>query len=511
MIDSSDDENAAPKQAASSPASATANGGGSAAASPAARGKPAAAAAALFSEDDDEGGANDDASDVKKSSPSSQGPAGGSKPSSAKPPKAPKPKAVKAPDVAPGKKAKKAPVAAAKETGDGPASSPGSSSSGAKKRPSEVAGSGEKAKKKKKTGAEAAAGGGKKTAGSGSASKPPLPKKKLPTVPAEVEKDIRKAARMEVGRRKNDARSKVVSSFKRESALYAPPAAEAPASMEEDVPMVPPPEPAPSVLSALGPEQRSRLVACCNFLYTFARPLGLLYVPSLEKLAEALRTLDEPSGAGSAASTGGGDEGSEGEENEARAEAERLLEDLCLALVRAMAPDLEKTLGLHTGGNESALEHVSIGRGASGTKGGAGSGLVLPLNKLTWREVARLSLTTFVLDNVGLDGTFVLGGTSGWWCRGVDWLMGIGVAPAHESIAIPALTDHHTPLHPPTPTHARRRTHPRGAARPEPLPQEPAGPEAPQDAPRAPLQAGRPRRARQRRQDLHERQRRRRR
>lgn len=255
-----------------------------------------------------------------------------------------------------------------------------------------------------------------KVAEPGSSSKPPLPKKqkkKPPQVPAEVEKEIRRAARMEVSRRKNDARSKVQSAFKREASLYAPrPEAGAGAGggvgAEGGAPMLPPPEPAPSVLSSLAPEQRSRLIACCNFLYAFARPLGLLYVPSLQQLVDALRALDAPTAA-SKAGEEDGEEWSEGDEK--RAEAEQLLEDLCLALVRAMAPDVEDTLGMHAGGNEAALQGVSIGRGAAGSKGGAGSGLVLPLNKLTWKEVARLSLATFVFESVGITRTW----------RGVAW------------------------------------------------------------------------------------------
>ncbi len=452
MIDSSEDENAAPPKqahaaAASSPGPAgeggvaTANGGAATTASPA-RSK----AAALFAEDEEDEGAGDDGSHVKKSSPSSQGPAGA------------------IPDaVAPSKpKAKKLPAAAAKESGGGPAGS------GGKKRPKEEGGGGgggggggsgssaekKKTKKAKTTGAAAVAeakkpsstsspsqqqqqqqqqqGGSKKKkrkestgsgSGSGSASagagaasagggggggsaskKPPLPAKpkaKKPQVPIEVEKELRKVARMEVGRRKNDARSKVVSSFKREAGLYAPKAEPGPRALEGAVPLDAPPEPAPSVLSALAPEQRSRLIACSNFLYTFARPLGLLYVPSLQQLVEALRVLDAaPAGAAPG-------EGEWDEQDEAHAEAEQLLEDLCLALVRAVAPDLEDTLGLHTGGNADALEDVSIGRSASGARGGAGSGLVLPLNKMTWKEVARLSLATFVLESVGIQRAYL--------------------------------------------------------------------------------------------------------
>lgn len=248
------------------------------------------------------------------------------------------------------------------------------------------------------------------TASAADGSKPPLPKKqkkKLPQVPAEVEKEIRRAARMEVSRRKNDARSKVQSAFKREARLYAPQteagaAADGGVGSEGGAPMLPPPEPAPSVLSSLAPEQRSRLIACCNFLYAFARPLGLLYVPSLQQLVDALRALDAPTAASKAEEDG--EEWSQG--GEKRAEAEQLLEDLCLALVRAMAPDVEDTLGMHAGGNEAALQGVSIGRGAAGSKGGAGSGLVLPLNKLTWKEVARLSLATFVFESVGITRTW---------------------------------------------------------------------------------------------------------
>ncbi|GAB5035476.1 bromodomain containing protein [Nannochloropsis oceanica] len=214
-------------------------------------------------------------------------------------------------------------------------------------------------------------------------------KKKKISVAPEVEKEIRKAVRLEVQKRKSDAKSKILAKFKKElPGLRARPmvadlgVSRVSPAIEVDLPLVLPPAPStPSALSSLPPLQRAKLISCCNFIYTFARPLGLLAVPTLPELAEALCVLAKPAPGGAL-----------GTAEEPRAEALRLLEDLCVALVRAVTPDVEYVLGLKTGSTGEMMEEVCSDK----------SGLVLPLNKLTWKEVARLSLVMFVYSHVGL-------------------------------------------------------------------------------------------------------------
>ena len=126
--------------------------------------------------------------------------------------------------------------------------------------------------------------------------------------------------------------------------------------------------------------QGGRIVSCWNFLYTFARPLGLLSVPSLSEMCKALQLVQK----------GPGEEGNQDEQKD----AERRLDELCVALVRSVAPDLEVVVGLR---GTSQSENWD---GLFSTK----SGLFLPLNILTWKEIARQCILMQIYAYLGFSG-----------------------------------------------------------------------------------------------------------
>ncbi|EKU20026.1 bromodomain containing protein, partial [Nannochloropsis gaditana CCMP526] len=215
-------------------------------------------------------------------------------------------------------------------------------------------------------------------------------KRKKATVAPEMEKEIRKMVRLEVQKKRSDAKNKVLNKFKkelpwlRERSIFSQPATndEADRVKDIDLPRLTPPSPStPSALSALPGLQRAKLISCSNFIYTFARPLGLLAVPTLPELAQALLALDQPEEAGCPLAEAEG----------RKKEAARLIEDLCIALVRAVTPDVEYVLGLKSGHTGDLMEEVCSSK----------SGLIMPLNKLTWKEIARLSLVMFIYSYLG--------------------------------------------------------------------------------------------------------------
>ena len=111
--------------------------------------------------------------------------------------------------------------------------------------------------------------------------------------------------------------------------------------------------------------QVGRIVSSWNFLHTFARPLGLQWIPTLPELCDAVRAMQN-----------------DPEESAGRAMAKQLWEELCMTLVRAITPDLEAVLGLRGTAASPTIENLF-----SKT-----TGVFLPLNTLTWREIARQGL-----------------------------------------------------------------------------------------------------------------------
>lgn len=122
--------------------------------------------------------------------------------------------------------------------------------------------------------------------------------------------------------------------------------------------------------------QGSRLVNSWSFLNAFARPLGLIHVPTLPDLTKALRTLDAT------------------EEGEAREKAEELWQEVCSTLVRAVAPEVEAVMGLRGTNQSQTFQDLFAKR----------TGLMLPFNCLTWPELARLCLLVTIFKELSFTG-----------------------------------------------------------------------------------------------------------
>jgi hypothetical protein len=167
--------------------------------------------------------------------------------------------------------------------------------------------------------------------------------------------------------------------------------------------------------------QLNRLVSVWNFLKTFGRPLELFEVPSLSEFCGFLSTLTgAPSAATASEAAAKGAEGAgpsapirdssimteqeeewvpPGEappnpEDTRREEAQRRWDEMCIALVRAALHDLEVVMNLH-GGNAEKYQDLFL-RG--------GSRCHLPLNTMTWPELARLTLIMSIYLECGFQG-----------------------------------------------------------------------------------------------------------
>lgn len=125
--------------------------------------------------------------------------------------------------------------------------------------------------------------------------------------------------------------------------------------------------------------QGSRLINSWNFLYTFARPLGLVTVPSLPELVKALRVLELETG-----------------DEDEKYEAERLWQEVCVTLVRAVAPEVETLVGLRGSSNTANIQDLFSRK----------TGLLLPFNCLTWPEIARLCLLVSIYRELNFTGEY---------------------------------------------------------------------------------------------------------
>jgi hypothetical protein len=84
-----------------------------------------------------------------------------------------------------------------------------------------------------------------------------------------------------------------------------------------------------------------------------------------------------------------------GDEDE-KYEAERLWQEVCVTLVRAVAPEVETLVGLRGSSNTANIQDLFSRK----------TGLLLPFNCLTWPEIARLCLLVSIYRELNFTGEY---------------------------------------------------------------------------------------------------------